>query len=296
VNGVNEMQLNPTVVLDIDGSVGAMPDSAVLPLRSWEEKIRFACGMRTFDNFSRTLDRLLPERYGTVFLGSGDFHHLSHALIARLSTEGLFKVVVLDNHPDNMRFPFGIHCGSWVRHVAALPWVSHVHVLGITSHDVTAKHAWENYFTPLRRGKLTNWCIGVDTGWAARLGLGERFLSFESTTDLIDRFSESCRGDSTPIYLTIDKDVLSPTAAWTNWDQGCMRESDTLEIIRRCEGRLVGSDITGDVSSYRYRSTWKRWLSALDKQPAVSENDLARWQRDQRAINLRLLDAISACT
>jgi hypothetical protein len=194
-----------------------------------------------------------------------------------------------------MRFPFGIHCGSWVRRVAALPCVSHVHVLGITSRDVAAAHAWENYFTPLRKGKLTNWCVGVDTGWAARLGLSARFRSFDSAADLIDRFTESFRGDSTPTYLTIDKDVLSPTAARTNWDQGCMSEAEMLEIIRRCEGRLVGSDITGDVSSYRYRTRWKRWLCALDRQPDVIGNDLAGWQRDQHAINLRLLDAISAC-
>jgi len=198
VNGVSTMPLNAAVVLDVDGSVGAVPDSTVLRLRTWEERIRFACGMRTFNDFSKTLDRMLPERYGTVFLGSGDFHHVSQALIARHSAEGLFKVVVLDNHPDNMRFPFGIHCGSWVRRVAALPCVSHVHVLGITSRDVAAAHAWENYFTPLRKGKLTNWCVGVDTGWAARLGLSARFRSFDSAADLIDRFTESFRGDSTP--------------------------------------------------------------------------------------------------
>ena len=288
--------MDPAVVLDFDGSVGALPGALVLSLGAWQERIRFGCNMRTFADFSRALDRSLPGSYGTVFVGSGDFHHVSHALIARRAADGMFKVVVLDNHPDNMRFAFGIHCGSWVRHVAALPRVSHVHVLGITSRDVAAVHAWENYLAPLRNGKLTNWCIGVDTGWAARLGLSDRFLSFDSTAKMLDRFTESVRHDPTPVYLTIDKDVLSPAVARTNWDQGCMSEQEMMETIAQCRGRLIGSDITGDVSSYRYRTWWKRWLSAIDRQPDVSRDDLAGWQREQRAINLRLLDAIAACS
>ena len=283
------------VVLDIDGSVGMLSNSVVLPLGAWQERIRFGCGMRTFGDFSRTLDRTLPDNHGTVFVGSGDFHHVSHALIARRAADGIFKVVVLDNHPDNMRFPFGIHCGSWVRHVAALPWVSHVHVLGITSRDVAAAHAWESYFTPLRSGKVTNWCIGVDTGWAALVGLGDRFLSFDSAAELLDRFTESIRHDPKPIYLTIDKDVLSPAVARTNWEQGCMSEEEMVGTIAHFRGRLIGSDITGEVSSYRYQTWWKRWLSALDRQPDVSGCELAGWQRVQHAINLRLVDAIGAC-
>ena len=283
------------VVLDIDRSVGPLPDAAVLSLGAWQERIRFGCSMRVYREFAQVLDRALPGHHGTVFLGSGDFHHVSHALISRRRPDRGFTVVVLDNHPDNMRFPFGIHCGSWVRRVAALPWVSHVHVLGITSSDVTAAHAWENYLTPLFRGKLTNWCIGVDVRWAARLGLPGRFLAFDSAAELLDRFAETVRNDSLPIYLTIDKDVLNASVARTNWDQGCMSEAEMLDTIALFRRRLIGSDITGDVSTYRYRTGWKRWMSAMDDQPDVSGAQLADWQRQQHALNLRLLDAIRAC-
>jgi hypothetical protein len=283
------------LVLDFDGSIGALPDSVRLRLDAWQERIRFGCSMSTFADFSRNLDEMLPERYGTVFLGSGDFHHVSHALIARRGNGKAFNVVVLDNHPDNMRFPFGIHCGSWVRRVAALPCVRHVHVLGITSGDVSASHAWQNYFTPLLRGKLTNWCIGVDVRWAARLGLAGRFLGFDSAEELLDRFAESERANDVASYLTIDKDVLGEEVARTNWDQGKMREAEMLDAIALFRGRLVGSDITGDVSAYRYRTGWKRWMSAMDRQPDVGGTQLADWQRQQHCLNLRLLGAISAC-
>ena len=283
------------IVLDIDASVGRLPDAVVLPLRAWQERIRFGCGMRVYREFAQVLDRSLPAGHGTAFLGSGDFHHVSYALIARQGADRLFQVVVLDNHPDNMRFPFGIHCGSWVRRVAALPWVSHVHVLGITSSDVSAVHAWENYFTPLLRGKLTNWCIGVDVRWAARLGLAGRFLAFDTAAELLDRFAEMHRNDPVPTYLTIDKDVLSTGVARTNWDQGCMSEHEMLDTIALFRRHLVGSDITGDVSTYRYQTRWKRWMSKMDRQTDVSGAQLVDWQRQQHALNLRLLDAISAC-
>lgn len=283
------------VVLDIDGSVGALPGATVIALDAWQERVRFGCGMRVYGAFAKTLDRAMPAEHGTVFLGSGDFHHLTHALVARRRPEKAFRVVVLDNHPDNMRFPWGIHCGSWVRRVAALPWVSHVHVLGITSADVSASHAWENYFTPLLRGKLTNWCVGVDVSWARHVGLGDRFLAFDNTAAMLDRFADAERRDPAPTYLTIDKDVLGPDAARTNWDQGGMSVPEILQAIGLFAGRLVGSDITGDVSTYRYEAGWKRWLSAMDDQPDVSGGQLAGWQRQQRALNVQLLDALSDC-
>src|SRR5215471_4409674 len=287
--------LPPPIVLDIDGSVGTLPGATVLDFREWHERTRLACSMRTYREFGRAMNDALPAAHGTVFLGSGDFHHLSHALIARRCSERMFTVVVLDNHPDNMRFPFGIHCGSWVRRVAALPCVSHVHVLGITSTDVSAAHAWENYLTPLLRGKLTNWCVGVDVGWAARVGLDARFLAFDTTADLLDRFAETHGRARALAYLTIDKDVLGVDIARTNWDQGRMSDDEMLAAIALFRGRLLGSDVTGEVSAYYYRSMLKRWMSAIDRQPFVVGEQLAHWQYQQRELNLRLLEALQAC-
>ena len=289
------MTIAPPVVLDLDGSVGALPGATVVALGHWQERIRFACGMRVYREFARILHASLPTAHGTVFVGSGDFHHISQTLIARQCAKGALSVVVLDNHPDNMRFPFGIHCGSWIRRIAALRCVSHVHVLGITSSDVAVAHAWENYLTPLLRGKLTNWCVGVDLRWAKRLGMAARFLAFDSVGAMLDRFAEGEGHDLTATYLSIDKDVLSPSSVRTNWDQGCMTEQEMLDTISLLRGRLVGADVTGDVSAYRYKSTWKRWMGAIDRRPVVDGESLAAWQRDQQALNLRLLDALHAC-
>lgn len=285
---------NRPVVLDIDRSVGPLADRLVLPLAHWQESIRFGCSLATMRRFRTMLDELLPAEYGTVFMGSGDFHHLSWPLVARLQSSTPFQVIVLDNHPDNMRFPFGVHCGSWVRRVAMLPQVSHVHVLGITSADIGSGHAWENYLTPLWRGKLSYWSIGVDTDWSRRLGLAHAFRGFDTPEAMVDAFVEAQRTQTAPSYLSIDKDAFSPEVAHTNWDQGRLLTDHAVALIDSLRNGLVGSDINGEVSHYRYQSWWKRRLSAMDEQPEIDPAQLAGWQAQQHALNLQLLAAIAA--
>jgi hypothetical protein len=288
---MNERTRQP-IVLDIDHSTGPLPDRLVLPLEHWQESIRFGCSLAVMRRFSAMLDELLPEQYGTVFTGSGDFHHLSWPLIARLPSTTPIRIVVLDNHPDNMRFPFGVHCGSWVRRVAMLPNVEHVHVLGITSADIGSAHAWENYLAPLRRGRLTYWSIGVDTAWSRPIGLSHAFRNFDSPAALVEAFVASQQGHDGPAYLSIDKDVFAPDVAHTNWDQGVLQLRHALAIIGSVQPRLIGSDINGEVSHYRYHSWWKRRLSAMDEQPQIDPTQLAGWQDQQHALNLQLLAAI----
>jgi len=281
------------VVLDIDHSVGPLPQRLVIPLEHWQEALRFGCSLRTMERFRRVLDDTLPAAHGTVMLGSGDFHHLTWPLVERVQAPAPFQVVVLDNHPDNMRYPFGVHCGSWVRRVAMLPSVSHVHVVGIGSSDIGAGHAWENYREPLRQERLSYWSVGVDVRWATRAGLGYAFRAFDDVDALVRAFVEVQRRMPQPTYLSIDKDVFAADVARTNWDQGRFRLSHAEAVIDSLRGGgLVGSDITGEISAYRYRSWWKRRLAAIDDQPAVDEHELAGWQAQQHVLNGQLLQAI----
>jgi hypothetical protein len=285
--------MTPTVVLDIDHSVGPLPQRLVIPLEHWQESLRFGCSLRTLRRFRQVLQETMPSDHGTVMLGSGDLHHLSWPLIERVKSDRPFQVVVLDNHPDNMRYPFGVHCGSWVRRVARMPQVSHVHVVGIRSSDIGGAHAWENYLTPLRQGRLSYWSAGVDVTWAHRVGLDHAFHSFDDLSSMVRAFCALQQKEPRPTYLSIDKDVFDQQIARTNWDQGEMTLGQALSIIDSLGGGLVGSDITGDISAYRYRTWWKRRLTAIDSQPIVNEQDLACWQAQQHALNGQLLGAIS---
>lgn len=286
----------PPLVLDLDGSLDGLQGALRVGLQHWQEAVRFGCGMATWRRFATELRAALPASHGTVFMGSGDFHHVTHLLLENLAQQGPFDVVVLDNHPDNMRFPFGIHCGSWVHHAAALPGIGTVHVVGITSADVSLAHAWENHLLPLYRGKVRYWTLGVDTGWTARVGLANACRAFQDSASLIDALLANLDAQARPVYLSIDKDVLSPSVARTNWDQGRMELPELERLTRHLAGRHVGSDVTGEISAYRYQSRWKRWLSALDDQPEVSGPQLAAWQAQQQAVNRQLLAWLSGST
>jgi len=282
------------LVLDFDGSLRDFQDAEIIPLSNWQEAIRFGCGMAVWRKLGHALDVQMPSEHATVFMGSGDYHHISHLLIGRVAGTAPFDVVVFDNHPDNMRFPFGIHCGSWVRHVAALPRVRTVHVVGISSGDVGWRHAWENHLRPLYAGRVEYWTLDVRTGWADAIGLARRFHSFTDRNELVDAFIARLRADQTPLYLSIDKDVLDASVARTNWDQGRFMLDDIERVIAEMDGRLVGSDITGEISIHHYQTHWKRWLSAMDEQPIIAAEDLALWQQQQIAVNHRLLTSIDA--
>ncbi|MDH0865366.1 hypothetical protein [Mitsuaria sp. GD03876] len=293
----------PPVVLDFDAAVPPLPAEHRLPFSDEaHETYRFGCRVRDMRALREDLDRRMPRfaDHGTVFFGSGDFHHLSWPLVQRCiaamratSAEPL-RLVVLDNHPDNMRFPWGVHCGSWVRRVALMPEVAHVHVAGITSGDIGPGHAWENYLAPLRAGKLTYWSAGVDTRWGRWLGAGSAFRSFDDLDALVHALCRALMDSRAPTYLSIDKDVFAEAVLQTNWDQGDMRLHHLDAICAALAGTVVGSDVCGEVSSWHYRTRWKRWLSAADGQaPPVPGAELAAWQQRQGEVNQRILTALS---
>ena len=285
------------VILDFDQSVGEITPATTIDVTKWQDTIRFGCSKKAFRKFDTQLQQLLPAHYGTVLLGSGDYHHISLLLIERLakqySADNPIQVVIFDNHPDNMRYLFGIHCGSWVSYVASLPFVSHVHVLGITSNDIGLSHFWENRWKPLFHKKLTYWSLDVNVKWAKKIGLGHAFRHFDTPDDLIAGFLSEQYHSTEPIYLSIDKDALSEKVIHTNWDQGQLQTYHLLDTISSIKQRIIGSDITGELSIWQPANWFKRLLSSLDKQPAISPDKLNDWQQEQHQLNLTLLNALA---
>jgi arginase family enzyme len=277
------------LILDFDGSVLPLPEADAIPLHAMQEAVRFGCRMQVLRTAARQWTPLLEANPSPVFLGSGDFHHVTYTLVERLRMP--IQVVVFDNHPDNMRYPFGIHCGSWVWHVSRLPFVARVHVVGITSNDVEGGHVVENHLRPLYSGKVRYWCMQKNLRWMRTMGI-RHCRSFPSSAELLDAFSTAIGGTAEPIYLSIDKDVLAPDVVRTNWDQGLVRLEDLASAIRPLQKRVVGSDVTGDVSIYHYRSRLKRMLSGLDHQPAIASDEALVWQLQHQKVNRRLLSLL----
>ncbi len=281
--------MSRALILDFDDSIRPLPETDAIPLRDRQEVIRFGCRMPVLRALGRELTPVLDGHAPVVFLGSGDYHHVTYLLVERLRSLGAqIQVVIFDNHPDNMRYPFGIHCGSWVWHVSRLPFVARVHVVGITSKDVEGGHLWENHLAPLYSGKVRYWCVQRNLRAMRSLGI-RHGQSFPSAAALLDRFNAALAAAPEPVYLSIDKDVLAHDVVQTNWDQGVMRLEELTSAIQMLKGRIVGSDVTGDVSSYRYRSPFKRLLSGLDGQPRIPDHTLGEWQAQHQQVNRQLL-------
>ena len=202
-------------------------------------------------------------------------------------------LVVCDNHPDNMRYPFGLHCGSWVAHAAKLPCVRHIHVIGITSPDIDWTHAWENSLVPFVRGNLFYWSVGQRAAWLGLLGRGGQARDFPSADALVAAFAPVLR-ESSRVYLSLDKDVLSPAVLRTNWDQGVFEPQHLEAVIWACSGKLAGADVCGEVSAYAYKGWFKRLLSRLDGQESPDAATLQSWRPAQHGLNLRLLESLRA--
>ncbi|HYA37997.1 MAG TPA: arginase family protein [Candidatus Methylomirabilis sp.] len=285
--------MSQALILNFDDSVKPLPGGQIIPLTDRQEDIRFGCRKKVLDGLGREIATALDARPPVVFLGSGDYHHVSYLLIERLrALDTRIQVVVFDNHPDNMRYPFGIHCGSWVWHVSRLPFVARVHMLGITSTDVGGGRLWENHFAPLYSGKVVYWCVRRNLRAMRFLGI-RHARSFPSIAAMLEEFSAALASAPEPVYLSIDKDVLAREVVQTNWDQGVMRLEELAAAIRMLQGRIIASDITGEVSSYRYRSRFKRFLSGLDRQPDIPEQTLNDWQTQHRQVNRQLLSLLS---
>src|SRR5436305_12647621 len=150
-----------TRVLELDGSIVRQSrllrrlGAATFPLRDWGPHIRLGCGTWAFRRFERDLDALAgpesPGRPCLTWYGSGDFHHVSLALVRRLPAS--CNLLVLDNHPDWMvGVPF-LHCGTWLYHAARLSTVQRIfHVGGNVDFDNW--YRWMAPWSRIRSGRI----------------------------------------------------------------------------------------------------------------------------------------------
>jgi hypothetical protein len=210
------------------------------------------------------------SRSWLTFVGSGDFHHVSLALLRRLRTP--CNLLVLDKHPDWMRGVPLLHCGTWLYHAARLPHVGRVfHVGGELDFDNA--YRWLAPWPLLRSGKV-NVLPAVRRFRGGKWdqvphGLLRRRPDEPAGRQRILECLEPYRADlaSQPLYVTLDKDVLSADEAAVNWDSGHLARSEVLEVLRgfrAAAGGLAGMDVVGDWSPVRVRGLLRRGLHWME--------------------------------
>ena len=248
--------------LDLDGAWESPP--AALPrldARQWGPRLRCFAPRRAMQQF---VDEVVTKLPPFVLYGSGDFHHLTAALIANSKAN---NVVVFDNHPDWDRRPPHWACGGWVNRALELPNVKSVSVWGCGNFELNwparifGNHrievfAWRERYP--RRGHMTR------SDWRSQFESFARHL-----------------GD---VYVSVDMDCLSD--AVTNWENGLFTAGDVAWAIRRLTN-VVGGDICGAYSPPVYERRLQRFAAEWDH-PKLPPRELAR----ARAINTAAVETI----
>ena len=277
-------------VVDVNGAVASQPHIAGLietgeadyiDARDLSSRLRILASRSAFRELGARLGDATPEDAEVLFYGSSDFHHLT-ALFIQRHAEPL-TVIHFDNHPDWVRYPT-INCGSWVNTALRTENVGRVVTIGPCSADLQYPE-WKFANLPaMRDGKLvvypwrskptTLWGAPIDTASAATEDgvLSWRNLAGEIWPDFLDELAAEIPEGA--LWITIDKDVLLPAEAVTNWDQGGMALDHIIAAIRRLASgfRIAGIDVCGDYSPPHLKDPLRAFLSWSDH-PALPSHD-----------------------
>jgi arginase family enzyme len=263
-------------ILDLDGSVTAQrdllwrSDAQVVSLQDWGPCIRMASSFAAYRRFENACAARCMERANEpviTFYGSGDFHHVTLALLRRLRQP--FNLLVLDKHPDWMRGVPVMHCGTWLNHALHLPNIRRVFHLG-GDLDFDNALRWLAPWSQLRSGALT--VIPAVRTFARGRWRNVPNQSLRQWPDQVvtagrlEHLLASARADLCrfPLYISLDKDVLRSSDAIVNWDSGHLQLSEVQCALKwflsASGGRLVGMDILGDWSPVRMRGLMRHVL------------------------------------
>ncbi|MBF0564752.1 MAG: arginase family protein [Nitrospirae bacterium] len=282
------------VILDFDGSADTVENARKLSLTQFGEKIWYAATFKSMDRLESAIVNG-AEGAKVFFTGSGDFHHVTYALVKAFAKQTFrlpVQMVVFDNHPDNMIFPGGIHCGSWVYHVGRLPFVAAVSVFGIASNDLGGVNLFQNHYCAIRKGKVKYYCLAPVPKLARLMGgMGIVDLSQERGR-LAEIVRGVVKGIGLPVYLSVDKDVLCADAARTSWDQGLMGNEELLECISAVAGDVVIADVTGEIAGEKFKSRLKKFFRWIDGGTAILPDEQAQRQK-HREINGEILRCLT---
>jgi len=264
------MTIERVQILELDGSLADA--SSFMPAgterivaEDWGPQIRLACTFGRFERFRGWLSESMPPTGPALTLyGSGDFHHVTLALLKRIHEP--FNLLILDKHPDWVRaLPF-LHCGTWLWHALQLPMLRRVFHCGGEA-DFDNRYQSLAPWSDIKSGRVV--CFPAQRKfsrgrWASVPGtplLHDGLIHKDRLRETLQPFRAELA--AYPLYISIDKDVLVFDDAVTNWDSGVLRTADAVMILEAflagASGRLIGADLLGDWSPVRLDG----WLNSL---------------------------------
>lgn len=259
----------------------------VQSMRHFERSVRLWATPGVFKAMSDALPISSVPTFSLI--GSGDYHHVSLALIAQ-HTKPL-TVLLFDNHPDWMRPPHQFHCGSWVYSLARLPHVARVIIVGLESGDVEPKSFSKGDIASFEQGKIVLFPyqpVTVRQSPALTLTSRLQHSVAEGVAEIMEMIN------TRDVYISVDKDCLRYADARTNWEQGSLPLQTVVTVMRAVaqHKRVVGADSVGDYSLPRFRSPLKWLASRLDRRQDPHEV-IAQASRINACANHMLIEALS---
>src|SRR5262249_42321212 len=270
----------------------------VFTAQDWGARIRLGCTIARFWEFQRHLETLfaalVDEAPALTLYGSGDFHHVTLALLRRLT--GPFNLLVLDKHPDWMRGVPVMHCGTWLAHALRLPALRRVfHVGGDLDFDNA--YRWLAPWRELRSGRVVVMPAvrRFERGrWA---GVPHEPLRPHPATpaaplrldELLAPYRDALA--SVPLYVTVGKGVLWRGDGGVNGVWGRLARVEAqggrAASAAAAGGQLAGVDLVGDWSPVRVDGWFRRLLHWTEHEPQTV--DAAHAARCNEKTNLALI-------
>ena len=196
------------------------------------------------------------------FFDNGNYHYMSKLWTDRVQEP--FTLIVFDHHPDMQPPRFGgiLSCGGWVKEVLDNnKFIQNAIIIGVkdelveTVREELSQSGEANILemvTFIKESELNTLSFQSSLSSLTPSASGAAVRSYQQinlplrhspSSLLISRLSSQHS-----LYISIDKDALSPVYAATNWDQGSLT-LDALKdsITALTTGRkILGIDICGE--------------------------------------------------
>jgi hypothetical protein len=297
-------------ILDFDGSVTCQEkllgryQNKIMNLTDLGPKVRLWMNSKDRQTIEEQIKH--SAKNCLTFLGSGDFHHVSHILISRFVEP--ISLIVFDFHPDWSSLPtFG--CGTWVTSTMKNKNVLKCLLIGVSSKDISGGTLQITNLSLLENSRVEIYPYIHQSSLVflksvpenasmilKRSKFSTRIQWVELKTKNLSEFFPAIlrRLPTTKAYVSIDKDCLMKKYAVTNWEQGAIPLEKLLLMLKlTCENLdIVGADITGDYSKIVVEGKFKTAFSSL-AHPRHGDAYYSAMTDINEETNLRILEAIN---
>jgi len=249
------------------------------------------------------------DRNCVTFLGSGDFHHISHILISEF--EEPLSLIIFDFHPDWDTQPPRFGCGSWVTQTLKNKNILKCILIGVSSDDISTWCIQSGNLGSLKDNRVEIYPYAHKPSLTffkkvpenISIDLKKGFLYNKiywhelKTKNLIEFFQTLIKRIPTKqVYISVDKDCLKREYALTNWEKGLFYLEEFLSMLKIIKDNLdiVGMDIAGDYSKVSITGRLKEIFSKMDHPKIVSADNCPESSRNavNEETNLRILEAL----